>query len=124
MAANNEKTERQGVSHDKCEAARRVVLVGTYRGDQLKNWRGWYSSISEDEFHAEAQRRREEKQTDLLTPNGVCDMNGRVSRRVAAREDTLPPVCAPVSMRSDGALAVVTQSPADYSCITSFKEAA
>lgn len=22
---------------------RRIVLVGTYRGDQLKEWRGWYN---------------------------------------------------------------------------------
>ena len=37
----------------------KVVLVGTYKGDQLTKWRGWYNyPISEDEFHAEAQRRR------------------------------------------------------------------
>ena len=24
------------------EGARRIVLVGTYRGDQLKDWPGWY----------------------------------------------------------------------------------
>ena len=51
MAAKKEKIERGGVSHDKCEALRRVVLVGTYRGDQLTKWRGWYNyPISEDDF--------------------------------------------------------------------------
>ena len=43
MAAKKELIERSGVSHDKCEAVRRVVLVGTYKGDQLTKWRGWYN---------------------------------------------------------------------------------
>ena len=31
--------------------ARRVVLVGTYRGDQLAKWRGWYNyPISDSDF--------------------------------------------------------------------------
>ena len=39
----------------------RVVLVGTYNGDQLTRWRGWYNyPISDDELsHAETQRRGE-----------------------------------------------------------------
>ena len=27
----------------KVEAESRIVLVGTYKGDQLKKWRGWYN---------------------------------------------------------------------------------
>ena len=43
MATKNAKTERRGVSHGKCEASGRIVLVGTYKGDQLTKWRGWYN---------------------------------------------------------------------------------
>lgn len=50
MAAKKAKTERRGVSHGKCEAAGRIVLVGTYKGDQLTKWRGWYNyPISDDD---------------------------------------------------------------------------
>lgn len=50
MAAKKAKTERRGVSHGKCEAAERIVLVGTYKGDQLTKWRGWYNyPISDDD---------------------------------------------------------------------------
>ena len=37
----------------------RIVLVGTYKGDQLTKWRGWYNyPISDDELsRAETQRR-------------------------------------------------------------------
>ena len=61
MATKKSKTERRGVSHGKCEAAGRIVLVGTYKGDQLTKWRGWYNyPISDEELsRAEAQRRRE-----------------------------------------------------------------
>ena len=34
-------TEKQTKTTDEA-ARRRVVLVGTYRGGQLKNWPGWY----------------------------------------------------------------------------------
>ena len=39
--------------------ARRVILVGTYKGDQLIRWRGWYNyPISEEDLsRAETQRR-------------------------------------------------------------------
>ena len=35
------KAEKQTKTSDGA-AQRRVVLVGTYRGDQLKDWPGWY----------------------------------------------------------------------------------
>ena len=35
------KTGKQTKTADGA-AQRRVVLVGTYRGDQLKDWPGWY----------------------------------------------------------------------------------
>ena len=58
----------------------RVVLVGTYKGDQLENWCGWYCwPLGKDDFNAEPQRRGEKKQTDLLTPNGVREDVSRVS---------------------------------------------
>ncbi len=32
---------------------RRVVLVGTYKGDQLAKWRGWYNwPLKETDFSA------------------------------------------------------------------------
>ena len=43
MAVKKAKRGRRGVSHGKCEAAGRIVLVGTYKGDQLTKWRGWYN---------------------------------------------------------------------------------
>ncbi len=45
------KQEKESiVSHGKCEASGRIVLVGTYKGDQLAKWRGWYNyPISDDD---------------------------------------------------------------------------
>ena len=45
----------------KANAKGRIVLVGTYKSDQLTKWRGWYNyPISDsDLFHAETQRRGE-----------------------------------------------------------------
>ena len=38
----------------------RIVLVGTYKGDQLTRWPGWYCwPLGKDDFNAEAQRRGE-----------------------------------------------------------------
>lgn len=42
MAVKTAKTGRRGVSRGN-EAAGRIVLVGTYKGDQLTVWRGWYN---------------------------------------------------------------------------------
>ena len=51
MAAKKENNGRRGVSHANCEAPGKVVLVGTYKGDQLTAWRGWYNyPVSEDDF--------------------------------------------------------------------------
>ena len=73
MAAKKIKTEQRGVSHEKCEASNRFVLVGTYKGDQLTKWRGWYNyPISDEELsHAETQRRGE---NELVTN---CDQSLR-----------------------------------------------
>ena len=39
---------------------KRVVLVGTYKGNQLTCWRGWYNwPVSDVDFNAEAQRGRD-----------------------------------------------------------------
>ena len=55
MAAKKAKSERRGVSQGKCEASGRIVLVGTYRGDQLTKWRGWYNyPISDDDSITDA----------------------------------------------------------------------
>ena len=56
--------------------APRVVLVGTYKGDQLTKWLGWYNyPVSDEDFLAAKNK----EQTDLLTPNGVREDVSRVS---------------------------------------------
>lgn len=46
----SQKTKRVPVLNGKCGAAGRIVLVGTYKGDQLTKWRGWYNyPISDDD---------------------------------------------------------------------------
>ena len=49
MAVKKDKTRQRGVSHAKCETPGRIVLVGTYKGDQLTDWRGWYNYPISDE---------------------------------------------------------------------------
>ena len=73
------KTEKQAKTI--CGAARRrVVLVGTYKGDQLVDWPGWYCwPLRKDDFNAEPQRRGEKKRTDLLAPDGARGAVSRVS---------------------------------------------
>ena len=43
MAVKKDKSLQRGVSQAKCETPGRIVLVGTYKGDQLTDWRGWYN---------------------------------------------------------------------------------
>ena len=43
MAVKKDKSRQRGVSQTKCETPGRIVLVGTYKGDQLTDWRGWYN---------------------------------------------------------------------------------
>ena len=49
MAVKKDKSLQRGVSHAKCETPGRIVLVGTYKGDQLSDWRGWYNYPISDE---------------------------------------------------------------------------
>ena len=59
------KEKQKAVSRKATKAddfsSRRIVLVGTYKGDQLTKWRGWYNyPISDEELsRAEPQRRGE-----------------------------------------------------------------
>ncbi len=51
MAVKKDKKRQRGVSQAKCETSGRIVLVGTYKGDQLTDWRGWYNyPISDSDF--------------------------------------------------------------------------
>ena len=53
MSRKREEQAKGGVSHGKCDA--HTVLVGTYKGDQLTDWRGWYNyPISDDDKITEA----------------------------------------------------------------------
>jgi DNA (cytosine-5)-methyltransferase 1 len=49
MAVKKDKSRQRSVSHAKCETPGRIVLVGTYKGDQLTDWRGWYNYPISDE---------------------------------------------------------------------------
>ena len=49
MAKKKDKARQRGVSRLKCETPGRIVLVGTYKGDQLTDWRGWYNYPISDE---------------------------------------------------------------------------
>ena len=54
MKRKSEKNNGEGVSANKKRCAR-VVLVGTYKGDQLTTWRGWYNyPISNEDNITEA----------------------------------------------------------------------
>ena len=54
MKRKSEKNNGEGVSANKKSGAR-VVLVGTYKGDQLTTWRGWYNyPISNEDNITEA----------------------------------------------------------------------
>ena len=53
MSRKREEQAKGGVSHGKCDA--HTVLVGTYKGEQLTDWRGWYNyPISDDDKITEA----------------------------------------------------------------------
>lgn len=41
------KTTQNAVSHGMNGAKERNVLVGTYKGEQLTKWRGWYNNALE-----------------------------------------------------------------------------
>lgn len=49
MAAKKSKTRQKGVSQEERGTPKCVVLVGTYKGDQLTDWRGWYNYPISDE---------------------------------------------------------------------------
>ena len=73
------KTDKQAKTADGA-ARRRIVLVGTYKGDQLAGWPGWYCwPLGKDDFNAEPQRRGEKKHPDLLAPDGTRGDVNRVS---------------------------------------------
>ncbi len=80
----------------KVKTGKKVVLVGTYKGDQLTRWRGWYNwPVSEDDFNAETQKGREGgRVSSRAAAIGACRRDGRNGR---ARSPSAP------------------QSPADFS---------
>ena len=66
-----DKKRQRGVSQAKCETPGRIVLVGTYKGDQLTAWRGWYNyPISEGDKITEADAA---KITELWLFKGTKD---------------------------------------------------
>ena len=71
------------------EGARRIVLVGTYRGDQLKDWPGWYCWPLDDDVSAakdakgKDSRRAAEPQREnpALSPQGPQSVLGASGQR-------------------------------------------
>ena len=53
MAVKKDKSLQRGVSHAKSETPGRIVLVGTYKGDQLTDWRGWYNYPATGKAHSD-----------------------------------------------------------------------
>ena len=71
MAVKKDKHRQRGVSQTKCETPGRIVLVGTYKGDQLTDWRGWYNyPISDGDKITEADAA---KITELWLFKGTKD---------------------------------------------------
>jgi hypothetical protein len=71
MAKKKDKARQRGVSRLKCETPGRIVLVGTYKGDQLTDWRGWYNyPISDGDKITEADAA---KITELWLFKGTKD---------------------------------------------------
>jgi hypothetical protein len=53
MIRNSEQVPRLKIQKKTDAVAGRVVLVGTYKGDQLAKWRGWYNwPLKETDFSA------------------------------------------------------------------------
>ena len=66
-------TEKQTKTAD-VAARGRVVLVGTYRGDQLKDWPGWYCwPLDAGESHAKSAK---SAKTDRDAPAAPTTGNG------------------------------------------------
>ena len=84
------KGEKQSATKD--EAARRFVLVGTYKKGQLAKWRGWYNyPVSEKELSLAETRSRGEGgaqslATDYAKVNELWLFNGTKDQKTYAAE--------------------------------------
>lgn len=58
MMSREKKKQDQQTNNEADEVvSRRVVLVGTYKGDQLTRWRGWYNyPIGDDDFSCKGRK--------------------------------------------------------------------
>ena len=86
MAVKKDKSRQRDVSHAKRETPGRIVLVGTYKGDQLINWPGWYNyPISEGDFsRAEHVERVETIAFDRNNHNAVANPEYGMSSNCAS----------------------------------------
>lgn len=69
--AKGDKTSERGISQNEGETVPRVVLVGTYKGEQLTKWRGWYNYPISDDDKIGAEDAA--KITELWLFNGTKD---------------------------------------------------
>lgn len=57
------------------EEPKKCVLVGTYKGDQLTEWRGWYNYPISDEELSQTQRRGENELVTNCDKSSFSEIN-------------------------------------------------
>ena len=74
MAVKKDKSRQRGVSQAKSETSRRIVLVGTYKGDQLTDWRGWYNyPVTSEKCKAESVKSENGRARSPSAPQSPAD---------------------------------------------------
>ena len=76
MSRENKKTVQQASGEGGGAASGRVVLVGTYKGDQLTRWRGWYNyPIRDDDFSRKERKGRKDGRAGSPLPADLSRIN-------------------------------------------------
>ena len=76
MSRENKKTLQQASGEGGGAASGRVVLVGTYKGDQLTRWRGWYNyPITDDDFSRKERNGRKDGRAGSPLPADLSRIN-------------------------------------------------
>ena len=76
MSRENKKTVQQASGEGGGAASGRVVLVGTYKGDQLTRWRGWYNyPIADDDFGRKERKGRKDGRAGSPLPADLSRIN-------------------------------------------------
>ena len=80
---------------EKKDASGRMVLVGTYKGDQLKDWPGWYCwpldsdvSATKDTKNTKGTKANDHRGTEALSPKATASGNQTVQRSNGSTEES------------------------------------